>query len=160
VLTGILEADKAQKLRIRDYYLKLINRINDALQRTTDGTYGCREETGKEIAIGPPEVRPAAGISLEAQERHGQIERLTRARHRKGNPPKGGEVMKGYETDDLVGIYQEDGSVKCRECMNEEDWRDLKQEDIITSKHIEKGGEWICCDYCEKTLTQRRWERG
>lgn len=157
---GALETDKALKLRTRNRYLKLINKINDALERISNGTYGYCKKTGKEIGIRRLEARPTAPLSLEAQERHEQAEKRTRVRRPNSRPPKGGEVMKGYETDDLVGIYQEDGSVKCRECMEDEDWEELTEEDIITSKDIEEGGEWICCDYCEKTLTQRRWERG
>jgi hypothetical protein len=60
--------------------------------------------------------------------------------------------VKIYEEGNLVGIYQEDGSVKCRDCMAGEDWKDLTQEDIITSEDIEKDGEWIYCDYCEEKL--------
>lgn len=149
---GALETDKALKLRTRNRYIKLINKINDALERISNATYGYCEETEKESGIRRLEARPTATLSLEAQQRHEQAERGTRVRCPNSSPSKGGEVMKGYETDDLVGIYQEDGSVKCRDCMNEEDWKDLTQEDIITSKAIEKGGEWICCDYCEEKL--------
>ncbi len=157
---GALETDRALKLRTRNRYLKLINKINDALERISNGTYGYCEKTGKEIGIRRLEARPAATLSLEAQERHEQAEKSLRIRRPSSRSPKGGEVMRGYETDDLVGIYQEDGSVKCRDCMEDEDWEELTEEDIITSKDIEEGDEWICCDYCEKTLTHRRWERG
>jgi DnaK suppressor protein len=149
---GALETDKSLKLRTRNRYIKLINKINDALERISNTTYGYCEETGKEIGIRPLEARPTATLCLEAQQRHEQAERRTRVRRPKTSPSKGGEVMKGYEADDVLGIYQKDGSVKCRECMNEEDWKNLTQEDIITSKAIERGGEWICCDYCEKKL--------
>jgi len=149
---GALETDKALKLRTRNRYIKLINKINDALGRISNATYGYCEETGKEIGIRRLEARPIATLSLEAQQRHEQAERRTRVRRPKTSPSKGGEVMKGYEADDLLGIYQEDGNVKCRECMNEEDWKDLTQEDIITSKAMERGSEWICCDYCEEKL--------
>jgi hypothetical protein len=105
------------------------------------------------------QVRPATKILLEALEGPLLSGRRIQVKRQNNSPSKGGEVMKGYEADDLLGIYQEDGSVKCRDCMNEEDWKNLKQEDIITSKAIERGGEWFCCDYCEKTLRQRKWAR-
>jgi len=79
---GALEADKALKLRIRNRYIKLIYKINDALGRIKDGTYGYCEETGKEIGIERLEARPVATLSLEAQKRHEQMESLKRAGHR------------------------------------------------------------------------------
>jgi len=57
-----------------------------------------------------------------------------------------------HEIDDLVGIYEEDRSVKCRDCMKEKDWKDLKQENIITLEDIKDGEKWLYCDYCEKKL--------
>lgn len=57
-----------------------------------------------------------------------------------------------HEIDDLVGIYEKDGSVKCRDCMEDEDWKDLKQEKIITEEDIKNGEELFFCDYCEKRL--------
>ncbi|KPK96774.1 MAG: hypothetical protein AMJ95_12305 [Omnitrophica WOR_2 bacterium SM23_72] len=60
--------------------------------------------------------------------------------------------MEAHEIDDLVGIYEEGGGVKCRDCMEAEDWRDLKQENTITVDDIEGAGEWVYCDYCEKKL--------
>lgn len=54
--------------------------------------------------------------------------------------------------DDLVGIYESDNSIKCRDCMGDEDWRDLKQEDIITAADVEKGEKLFYCDYCENNL--------
>ncbi|MFB0532937.1 MAG: hypothetical protein ACETVU_04635 [Desulfatiglandales bacterium] len=42
--------------------------------------------------------------------------------------------------------------MKCRYCMKEEDWEDLKQENIITLEHIENGEELFYCDYCEERL--------
>ena len=60
--------------------------------------------------------------------------------------------MRVHEIDDLVGIYEEDGSVKCRDCMKEEDWEELKEENIITEDNIEKNDELIYCDYCERKL--------
>ncbi|UCF72261.1 MAG: hypothetical protein JSW35_08730 [Deltaproteobacteria bacterium] len=60
--------------------------------------------------------------------------------------------MEVGKIDDLLGMYEEDGSVKCRYCMKEEDWEDLKQENIITSEDIENGEELFYCDYCEQRL--------
>jgi len=60
--------------------------------------------------------------------------------------------MEAYKIDDLVGIYEEDGSVKCRDCMKEEDWIGLKKENIITMGEIERNDDWLFCDYCEKRL--------
>ena len=60
--------------------------------------------------------------------------------------------MKVREIDDLVGIYEEDGSVKCRDCMKDEDWEDLKQENIITLDDVENGEKFFYCDYCEEKL--------
>ncbi len=75
---GALEADKALKLRIRNRYIKLIYKINDALGRIKDRTYGY----WKEIGIERLEARPIATLSLEAQKRHEQMESLKRAGHR------------------------------------------------------------------------------
>jgi len=57
-----------------------------------------------------------------------------------------------HEIDNLVGVYEEDRSVKCRDCMKEKDWKDLKQENIITLDDVEKGEKLFYCDYCEKKL--------
>ncbi len=78
-LEGALEADKALKLRPCNRYIKLIYKINNELERIKDGTYGYCEETGKEIGIKRLEARPIATLSIEAQERHEQMERITRA---------------------------------------------------------------------------------
>jgi hypothetical protein len=60
--------------------------------------------------------------------------------------------MKDHKIDDLVGIYEADGSVKCRECMEEKDWEGLTQENIITLKDIENSEGVLYCDYCEEKL--------
>jgi DnaK suppressor protein len=75
---GALEADKALKLKTRSRYIKLMNKINVALGRINEGTYGYCKETGKEIGISRLEARPAATLSLEAQERHERMERVKR----------------------------------------------------------------------------------
>jgi hypothetical protein len=60
--------------------------------------------------------------------------------------------MEDHKIDDLVGIYEADGSVKCRECMEEKDWEDLTQENIITLGDIENSERVFYCDYCEEKL--------
>jgi len=57
-----------------------------------------------------------------------------------------------HEIDDLVGIYEKDGSIKCRDCMKGKDWKDLKQENIITLDDMENSEKLFYCDYCEKKL--------
>ncbi len=73
-----LETDRALELRTRDRERKLIAKINAALQRFEDGTYGFCEETGEPIQIKRLEARPIATLSIEAQERHERKERTQR----------------------------------------------------------------------------------
>jgi DnaK suppressor protein len=72
------ETDRAIELRARDRQRKLIAKIDDALARIDDGTYGYCEETGEPIALRRLEARPIATLSLEAQERHERRERIYR----------------------------------------------------------------------------------
>jgi DnaK suppressor protein len=72
------ETDRAIELRARDRQRKLIAKIDDALTRIDDGTYGFCEETGEPIAIKRLEARPIATLSIEAQERHERRERVYR----------------------------------------------------------------------------------
>src|SRR6266511_2065339 len=72
------ETDRAIELRARDRQRKLIAKIEDALQRIDDGTYGYCEETGEPISIRRLEARPIATLSIEAQERHERRERVYR----------------------------------------------------------------------------------
>ncbi|HZH27266.1 MAG TPA: RNA polymerase-binding protein DksA [Azospirillaceae bacterium] len=72
------EADRALELRTRDRARKLIQKIDEALRRIEDGTYGYCEETGEPISIRRLEARPIATLSLEAQERHERLERTQR----------------------------------------------------------------------------------
>jgi DnaK suppressor protein len=72
------ETDRALELRTRDRQRKLIAKIEDALRRIEDGTYGYCEETGEPISISRLEARPIATLSLEAQERHERRERVHR----------------------------------------------------------------------------------
>ncbi len=63
------------ELRTRDRERKLINKIDQALQRVEDGTYGFCEETGEPIGIKRLEARPIATLCIEAQERHERLEK-------------------------------------------------------------------------------------
>lgn len=72
------ETDHALELRTRDRERKLINKINQALDRIDDGEYGYCEETGEPISIPRLKARPNATLSLEAQERHERMERTHR----------------------------------------------------------------------------------
>jgi DnaK suppressor protein len=72
------EAERAIELRARDRQRKLIAKIDAALARIEDGTYGYCEETGEPIALRRLEARPIATLSLEAQERHERRERVYR----------------------------------------------------------------------------------
>ena len=73
-----LETDRFTELRTRDRERKLISKIDEALQRVEDGTYGYCEETGEPIGVRRLEARPIATLSLEAQERHERMERTHR----------------------------------------------------------------------------------
>jgi len=70
-----VEADRSLELRTRDRARKLISKIDDALARIEDGSYGYCEETNEPIGIKRLEARPIATLSLEAQERHERMEK-------------------------------------------------------------------------------------
>jgi len=72
------ETDRAIELRARDRQRKLIAKIDAALQRIDDGTYGYCEETGEPISLKRLDARPIATLSIEAQERHERRERVYR----------------------------------------------------------------------------------
>ena len=72
------ETDRALELRTRDRQRKLISKIDEALRRLEDGSYGYCEETGEPIGVARLEARPIATLSLEAQERHERRERVHR----------------------------------------------------------------------------------
>jgi DnaK suppressor protein len=72
------ETDRAIELRARDRQRKLISKIDAALMRLDDGTYGYCEETGEPISLRRLEARPIATLSIEAQERHERRERVYR----------------------------------------------------------------------------------
>lgn len=72
------ETDRSLELRTRDRQRKLIAKIDDALRRIDEGTYGYCEETDEPISLRRLEARPIATLSLEAQERHERMERTRR----------------------------------------------------------------------------------
>lgn len=72
------ETDRSIELRARDRQRKLIAKIDAALKRIEDGSYGYCEETGDPISLKRLDARPIATLSLEAQERHERRERVYR----------------------------------------------------------------------------------
>lgn len=72
------ETDRALELRARDRQRKLISKIDEALARIEDGSYGYCEETGEPISLKRLDARPIATLSLEAQEMHERRERVYR----------------------------------------------------------------------------------
>jgi DnaK suppressor protein len=72
------ETDRALELRTRDRQRKLISKIDAALNRIDDGSYGYCEETGEPIALRRLDARPIATLSIEAQERHERREKVYR----------------------------------------------------------------------------------
>ena len=72
------ETDRSIELRSRDRQRKLISKIDAALSRIEEGTYGFCEETGEPISIKRLDARPIATLSIEAQERHERNERVHR----------------------------------------------------------------------------------
>jgi DnaK suppressor protein len=72
------ETDRAVELRARDRQRKLIAKIDAALTRIDNGTYGYCEDTGEPISLKRLEARPIATLSIEAQERHERREQMFR----------------------------------------------------------------------------------
>jgi len=72
------ESERQLELRTRDRQRKLISKIDAALARIEDGSYGFCEETGEPISLKRLDARPIATLSLEAQERHERRERVYR----------------------------------------------------------------------------------
>ena len=72
------ETDRSLELRTRDRARKLISKIDEALERIKDGCFGYCIETDEPISIQRLEARPIATLSLEAQERHEQMEKIQR----------------------------------------------------------------------------------
>ena len=73
-----VETDRALELRTRDRARKLIGKIDQALSRIENGSYGFCEESGEPIGLRRLEARPIATLSIEAQERHERMERVHR----------------------------------------------------------------------------------
>jgi DnaK suppressor protein len=73
-----LETERAIELRTRDRERKLISKIDSALMRIEDGSYGFCEDTDEPIGLRRLEARPIATLSLDAQERHERMERTHR----------------------------------------------------------------------------------
>ncbi|GIR55445.1 MAG: RNA polymerase-binding protein DksA [Pseudomonadota bacterium] len=73
-----LETDHQLVLRTRDRERKLISKIDSALNRIEDGSYGYCQETDEPISLKRLMARPIADLSLEAQERHERLERTHR----------------------------------------------------------------------------------
>jgi DnaK suppressor protein len=72
------ESERSLELRTRDRQRKLIGKIDAALRRIEDGSYGYCEETGEPISLRRLDARPIATLSIEAQERHERRERTYR----------------------------------------------------------------------------------
>jgi DnaK suppressor protein len=72
------ETDRALELRTRDRERKLVSKIDSALRRIEDGSYGWCDATGEQISLKRLEARPTANLSLEAQERHERKEKVHR----------------------------------------------------------------------------------
>ncbi len=72
------ETDRSIELRTRDRQRKLISKIDAALKRLEDGSYGYCEETGEPISLRRLDARPVATLSIEAQERHERREKVYR----------------------------------------------------------------------------------
>lgn len=73
-----LETDRSLELRTRDRERKLVAKIDSALRRIDEGSYGFCEETMEPISLRRLEARPIATLSIEAQERHERMERTHR----------------------------------------------------------------------------------
>ena len=73
-----VEAERALELRTRDRARKLIAKIDEAIKRIEDGTYGFCEDTNEPISLSRLEARPIATLSIEAQERHERMEKTHR----------------------------------------------------------------------------------
>ncbi len=72
------ETDRALELRTRDRQRKLVTKIDSALRRIEDGSYGYCDDTGEPISLKRLNARPVATLSLEAQERHERKEKVHR----------------------------------------------------------------------------------
>ncbi len=74
------------------------------------------------------------------------------------DPQVGAELARGISEEKaiprstLVGVYEQDRGIKCKDCMKEKDWKDLTPESIITVEEIKRGATLFICEYCKKTL--------
>lgn len=75
------ESDNILELRTRDRYRKLLRKIEEAIKRIEDGSYGYCEETGEEIGLGRLEARPIATLTVDAQERREMFQKQFRDDH-------------------------------------------------------------------------------
>lgn len=73
-----IETERLIELRTRDRERKLLSKIDEALERIEDGSYGYCEETGEPISLKRLEARPIATLSIDAQERHERLEKIYR----------------------------------------------------------------------------------
>lgn len=73
-----LETERSLELRTRERERKLISKIDEALRRIEEGSYGYCEETSEPISLRRLEARPIATLTIEAQERHERMERVHR----------------------------------------------------------------------------------
>ena len=73
-----IESNAALDLRTRDRERKLLQKIEDALRRIEDGSFGHCVETDEPISLARLEARPIASLSLQAQEQHEKMERVHR----------------------------------------------------------------------------------
>ena len=71
-----IESERSLELRTRDRERKLLSKINKALKKIDDGTYGYCEETNQPISIARLKARPIATLSIEAQEMHEKFEKV------------------------------------------------------------------------------------
>jgi DnaK suppressor protein len=72
------ETDWSIELRTRDRQRKLIAKIDCTIRRLYEGEYGYCEVTGEQISLARLEARPIANMTLEAQERHERVEKVSR----------------------------------------------------------------------------------
>ena len=72
------ETDRSLELRSRDRQRKLISKIDEALSRIDEGSYGYCEDTGEIIGLKRLTARPIATLSIDSQERHERKEKVYR----------------------------------------------------------------------------------
>lgn len=96
------ETDRAIELRARDRQRKLIAKIDAALQRIEDNTYGYCEDTGEPISLKRLEARPIATLSVEAQERHEKREKVYRDEPRRARRCCRAEIITPWDSGRFV----------------------------------------------------------